>query len=142
MKTLFKLIVALGILLTLAYYLGGVRGFDASQQGRDARAAIGPGMSWQQVFAATREPKKYRAILKETKKVGGQTQEFLVPGPENKFRREALAARLAENSLPHGFLCTFRYSESVAFTVTFDGGGNVVAVEDAATMADLLQTSE
>ena len=91
------------------------------------------------MFDITGNPKKYRPIKKKTKRIGGETIEYLEPGPESRFNRDSFVDRLNENTLPHRFLCTFRYSNSVAFTVSFDGTGTVVAVEDAMTMTDLLQ---
>ena len=139
MRFLIKLVIVVVLVLMVVYFVSGVGEFDPSKQGRDARAAIGPGMTWTQVFDITDDPKKYRPIRKRTKRIGGETIEYLEPGPENKSNRASFVDRLNENTLPHGFLCTFRYSNSVAFTVSFDGTGTVVAVQDAMTMADLLQ---
>ena len=139
MKFLFKLVIMVVVLLIVLYFVSGVGKFDPSKQGRDARAAIGPGMTWTQVFNITNNPRNYRPIIKKTKRFGGETFEVFEPGPESRFNRDSFVNRLRENGLPYGFVCTFRYSNSVAFTVSFDGTGTVVAVEDAMTMATLLQ---
>lgn len=41
-----------------------------------------------------------------------------------------------------GFLASLVYSSSEAFTIKFDGTGNVVSVTDAPTMADLPQMKD
>ena len=139
MRFMFKLVIVVVAVLIVVYCVTGVWKFDPSKQGRDARAAIAPGMTWTQVFDITDDPRTYRPIKKTTKRIQGETIEFLEPGSENKFNRESFMDRLNENSLPYGFLCTFHYSNSVAFAVSFDGTGKVVGIQDAITMADLLQ---
>jgi hypothetical protein len=124
------------------YYGGGFSGFDATQQGKDARAAIEIGMSWREVFDITREPRKYQVIQAKKSKVAGSEVEFLEPGPRNPFVLDTFKNRLANDELPHGFMVTYEYSNREAFTVTFDGVGKVVSVVDAPTMADLLQTRD
>ncbi|MHC4696784.1 MAG: hypothetical protein ACYTFA_08590 [Planctomycetota bacterium] len=138
MKLLVKVLVAAVLALGVLYYLGGLQGFDSSQQGRDHRAAITPGMSWTKVFDITGDPREYNPLKKDRRGAHGM-MELVAPSAKNKFRRERVSQRLKENSLPLGFEATFHYSNKVAFTVRFDGLGNVVSVRDAATMADLLQ---
>jgi len=142
MKLIIKLVVAVVLVLLVVYYVGGYEGFDATKQGRDARAAIGPGMSWKQAFDITGDPREYRPIIKTTRRIGPETFDTYEPGPRNKFRRATVETRLAENTLPHGFICTFTYSGAVAFTVKFDNSGTVIGVTDAITMADLLQLKD
>ena len=132
--------VALG--LAAIYYGGGFSGFDATQQGKDARKAIGPGMSWKQVFDVAREPRKYQIVNRKVVRVGGNELESFKPGPSNKFVLETFKRRLSNNEYPHGFIVTYNYSSQEAFTVHFDGTGTVKYVEDAMTMADLLQTRD
>ena len=139
MKTLSKLVVVVALILIAIYYIGGLKGWNPTQQGKDARAAIGPGMTWNQVFNVTGEPRKYQPMMKKTRRFGGETVEYFEPGPLNTFNPDTFGTRVKENALPHGFLCTFRYSGSVAFTVSFDGTGTVVGITDAVTMSKLLQ---
>jgi len=139
MRSILGLLIAVALGWVLMYYAGGYGSFDPSQQGEAAKAAIRPGMSWREAFTFTETPKKYRPIQVRKGRMGGQDIQTLVPGPAISFRAEGLEQRLAENGLPHGFTVTFTYSSSVAFTVTFDGTGTVVSVEDAFTTADLLQ---
>ncbi len=142
MKIIFGLFVVIGVGWAALYYGGGYGSFDADEQARTAKAAITSGMSWTQVFDIAREPRKYRIMVKKKRRVGGQDIEYLVPSPLVKFSKDRLVQRLAENSLPDGFVITYNYSNREAFTVTFDGAGNVSSIEDATTMADLLQTKD
>ena len=50
MRFLLGMVVSIALLLVVVYYVGGVKGWDPSQQGLDARAKITPGMSWKKVF--------------------------------------------------------------------------------------------
>lgn len=138
MKLLIKLVVVVALVLIAIYYLS-LQNWDPAQKGRDARAAIGPGMTWKTAFDITGDPRKYRPIIKKSERSMGSVVGLLQPGAQNKFSRQGLADRLAENSLPYGFICRFDYTNAVAFTVRFDSTGTVVSVEDAATMATLLQ---
>ena len=142
MKALFFLVVVIALGLAAMYYAGGFSGFDATEQGKDARAAIGPGMSWNQVFDVARQPRKYQTIQRKVTRVGGEDMEFFEPGPPNKFVLDTFQRRLADNEYPYGFLVTYHYSNQEAFTVHFDGTGTVKLVENATTMADLLQTRD
>ena len=139
MKVVVVLLLLFVVGWIVVYYAGGYATFDPEQQAGDAKAALKPGMPWQQAFDITGDPPKYRPIFKKEKKSGGETYVTYQPGAPNKFDRSSVADRLANNSLPHGFICTFVYSTSIAFTLTFDGAGALVNVSDAPTMADLLQ---
>ncbi|MCH8241368.1 MAG: hypothetical protein IH897_02010 [Planctomycetes bacterium] len=142
MKVLFFFMAMVALGLAAMYYGGGFSGFDATQQGKDARKAIGPGMSWKQVFDVAREPRNYQTIQRTVNRVGGVDMEFFKPGPANRFVLDTFKKRLADNDLPHGFIVTYYYSNQEAFIVRFDGTGTVEYVEDAITMADLLQTRD
>lgn len=142
MRALVGFVLVAGVALVLVYRLGGFEGFDANQQGRDARAKIKPGMSWKKVFDITGEPRKYQVIYLKTRTEGAREYQYYEPGPPNKFNPDTVAARVADGSMPHGFLASLVYSSSEAFTIKFDGTGNVVSVTDAPTMADLLQMKD
>lgn len=60
----------------------------------------------------------------------------------NPLRRETVRARVAENSLPHGFLIEYVFTTAHAFTVTFDGTGAVVGVDEGMTMAHLVPSPQ
>lgn len=142
MKVIFLVTLVMAAIGVTIYYAGGLKGFDPSRQGLDAKAKIGPGMKWTAVLDITGAPSKFQPLIAKQQRIGGQDMEFIEVGPGNKFSRENIERRLADKSLPHGFLCTFLFSDTVAFTVKFDGDGLVENVNDAPTMADLLQTRD
>ncbi len=142
MKVLFFFMAMVGLGMAAIYYGGGFSGFDATQQGKDARKAITPGMTWKKVFDVAREPRKYQTIHRKVANVGGVNMESFKPGPANRFVLDTFKKRLANNELPHGFQVTYHYSNQEAFIVHFDGAGIVDYVENALTMADLLQTRD
>ncbi len=142
MKVLFFFMAMVALGLAALYYGGGFSGFDATKQGKEARKAIGPGMMWNQVFDVAREPRKYQTIHRKVTRVGGEDMEYFEPGPPNKFVLATFKRRLANNEYPHGFLVTYHYSNQEAFIVNFDSTGTVKYVENAMTMADLLQTRD
>lgn len=142
MKLIIGLLVVMGIGWVVVYYAGGYSSFDPDEQGMQAKAALSPGMPWKDAFAATGDPKKWQVVRRETVRVNGEDVDVFKPGPSMPFTRDNLEKRLEENSVPHGFLCTFVYSNATAFTVEFDGLGAVAEVRDAITQADLLQTRD
>ena len=136
MKAMFILVVILAVAGLGVYYYGGVRGFDATKQGEAARAAIQPGMTWNQVIAAAgKEPRHYRRMIKK----GGPVP-TLEPGGQSKFKADSFGGFVTNNSFPEGFLFEYRYSEQVAFAVHFSPAGTATGISDLTTMADLLQT--
>lgn len=139
MKLVLGLLVLVGLGWVVLYYGGGYGSFDPSEQGRQAKAAIGPGMSHTQVFDICGNPRRVRKIRREVKNVGGQKIEMLVPGPPADTTRERIDERVKSGEFPLGFVIPYRYSDSVAFAVHFDSTGTVEHVEDLATMATLLQ---
>jgi len=142
MKAVLGLLVFLAAGGAVFYYFGGYCTFDASQQGRDARAAIKPGMTWKQVIDAATTPNHYCKLIKETQRFGGEEIELIRPGPWMKFDADHMADRLEGDSLPNGFMFKYVYSNKVAFSVTFDEAGTVMSVNDMATMRDLLQLQD
>ncbi|MGB0716908.1 MAG: hypothetical protein ACPGXK_13580 [Phycisphaerae bacterium] len=113
--------------------------FDPTQQGKDAKAAITIGMPWKDVIVEAGEPQEYRPLQKVNEGKGDSLMELLKEGPDMKFSEEGLESRLDGNTLPHGFIFGYRFSQSMAFRVTFDGDGYVKAISDSVTMHDLLQ---
>ena len=138
MKVILVLVVLIGVGGYLLYDFGGYGSFDPSQQGRDAKAAIKPGMSWSKVVDAAGEPREYRVVIEKRATIGGVEEITYKPGPANKFSRDIVTDRVATSDLPHGFIFEYVFSQSVAFAVTFNDLGNVVGVRDMGTMADLL----
>jgi hypothetical protein len=139
MKVVVGLVVLAVLIGGIVYYAGGVASFDPSQQGRDARAAIKPGMTWKKVVDVAGAPSKYRVIQEKVKRWAGEETVTYEPGAFNPFNADRLGARIAEDSVPHGFLFNYQFSDTVAFTVHFDGTGTVMGIQDAGTLADLLQ---
>ncbi|HUU85532.1 MAG TPA: hypothetical protein VM243_18690 [Phycisphaerae bacterium] len=139
MKAVLVLIVLIGGVCLAVYYFGGAASFDPSQQGRDARAAVKPGMTLKKVIAAAGEPREYRVINRQVKNFAGQEQEVFKPGAKNPFDFDRVTERIANNELPHGFTLDYFFSNKVAFAVTFDATGTAMSVDDLTTMADLLQ---
>lgn len=130
MKFLLGFILVCGAIFLAMYYWGGLGGFDPSQQGRDAKAAIQPGMTWKKVMDAAGKPREYRIMIIQ--------KEMPKPGPVAAFNETALAERINSGTIEHGFVFEYRFSESVAFDVYFDGAGDVIYVADAITMSKLL----
>ena len=136
MKSFLGLIVLLALGCGAVYYFGGYGSWDPSEQGQQKRAQIQPGMSCAKIFdEITGNPRKYR-IINMRKEHG---HEMLVPSAEVNFDRARVDDHIRNNGLPYGFTATFVYSQAEAFTMTFDSKGNIVALEDAVTMADVLQ---
>lgn len=142
MKTIFIVVVLVAIAGAAFYYLGGYHSFDPSQQGRDARKAIKPGMTLGQVLDAAGEPREYSQLRKDTTKAGGETIERIVPVGPVAFKRGNVERRIADAAFPEGFVLHYKFSESVAFDVQFDQAGAVTGVQDATTLAELLDLKQ
>lgn len=122
--------------LLVAYYAGGTRSFDPTEQGRQAQAAIKPGMTWQQVVDAAGKPQGCQTIL-EKKQRGETTYQR---GMMVKFDAESLTQEMANRAHPYGFVFTYNFSAQSKFAVTFDKRGVALSMEDEPTVADLLDT--
>jgi len=141
MKAIIVLLILIGLGVAAAYYLGGYSTLDPSQQGRDAMAAITPGMPWTQVATTAGRPKRYKPMIVKQKSDLGALQggALVEPGPAMDFNEEIIARRIKENAMPHGFVFEYVFSAEVAFCVRFDAAGDVEDVEKLATMSTLLQ---
>ncbi len=137
MKILVGLILVVGIGYGAMHY-GGLLSFDPAQQGRDAKAAIKPGMSWKKVVSATTEPTECRFYVIQKKNIDGNEIEVTKPSAFTSFDGDNLANRLADESLPAGFEFLYKYTADVQFLVKFDSAGDVEYIADAPTMKDLL----
>lgn len=142
MKVIFVLFVLVAVGWVGVYYVGGYASFDPSEQARLARDAVTPGMTFQEVCEAAGVPRKFQVIRREVHRVGGVEIVEFKPFAESKTSRENIESRIADGTVPDGFQTTYRYSQSVAFTVKYDGQGTVVDVFDEYTMTDLLQTRD
>jgi hypothetical protein len=126
-----------------AYYFGGVSSWDPEEEGRAAKAALSPGMSWTAVVDAAGEPGHYQYVRQEKSKdlFGMETIKY-VPGYKQEFDYNAVSDALNNNEFPHGFLLHYFFSHQIAFRAWFDSSGTLERVEDVMTMADLLKTRE
>jgi len=140
MKALLILVVIVVIGGVAVYHFGGYGSFDPTQQGLDAKKAITPGMTVDQVVQVAGAPNDYAQLNRIVKKAGPDTMEFVEPSGPIKFRQENLEERIANNDLPEGFLLIYVFSAQAAFEVYFDSAGQVTEIRDRITMADLLQT--
>ncbi len=131
----FVLVVAIGY---GAMHYGGLLSFDPAQQGRDAKAAIKPGMSWQKVVAATTEPGESRFYVIQKKNIGGNEIEISKPGPFMPYDGKNLEDRLSKDSLPEGFEFLYKFTTEEQFLVKFDAAGDVEYIAKPPTMNDLL----
>ncbi|GJM24058.1 MAG: hypothetical protein DHS20C16_04730 [Phycisphaerae bacterium] len=137
MKFLVGLILVVGIGYGVMHF-GGLTSFDPAQQGRDAKAAVKPGMSWTKVIAAAAEPGKCRFYVIQKKNVGGNEIEISKPGPFMPFDAKNLENRLLDETLPEGFEFLYVFTTEEQFMVKFDAAGDVEYVSKPPTMNDLL----
>ena len=138
MKAILTLLILGGLVLGGVYYFGGYKSFDPTKQGRDAKAAIQPGMTLKQVVDIAGGNPKYQPINTFTRKVGNQTIEEKRPGLSVDFKQDRVTQQVNQNALPKGFILNYMYSEQIAFDVHFDASGRVTHVTDAMTMGTLL----
>jgi hypothetical protein len=142
MKVLLVLIVLAVIVVGLVYKFGGYQNFDPTQQGRDAKAKIQPGMTAKQVVDIAGPNGKYHYISIRKEKIAGKVVETTVKGPPKPLNMDYLADQILKKELPNGFSLEYVFSQQAAFDVTFDSAGKVTHIEDVKTMADLLDTRE
>lgn len=140
MKAVIGLVVLIGLVVGGVYMYRSYKDFDPTKQGEEAKTAITPGMTWQQVIGAAGEPPGYKHISLQKERIGNKWVEVPKPGTRVAFDRPKFEGRIAGNDTPHGFIFCYRFSERCAFDVNFDSGGKVIDVADTMTMADLLQT--
>ncbi|UCG32778.1 MAG: hypothetical protein JSU68_14065 [Phycisphaerales bacterium] len=138
MKALFILIILVVIAGAAVYSFGGYSSYDPTQKGREAKAAISPGMTLEQVVDAIDQPTKYAELVRIEKR----GQEYIDETGLMGFTLENVRYRIDSNEVPEGFYLLYHYSAQASFEVHFDGKGIVTHVKDHATMADLLQTRE
>lgn len=128
MKVALGLLLLIGIGLFLMYQVGGYATLDPDQQGRDARAAITPGMTVEQVFDAIGEPKQFSVVNLKTVERFGEEVEELVPAPRTQFIRDRFDRNRADGQYPHGYQFEYRHSPRTMFEVTFDASDTVTDV--------------
>jgi hypothetical protein len=140
MKAIITLLVLGGLGLGAMYMFGGYSSFDPEKQGKEARASIKPGMTLQQVIKYAGSNPKFQAINKYVHTDRGETYEEFKEGTPVDFHEDRVKQSIKDKKYPHGFILTYRYTESVAFAVRFDGSAKVESVEDVLTFGDLLQS--
>jgi hypothetical protein len=141
MKPIIWLLVLGGVALGGMYLFGGYKDFDPEKQGREAKAAVKPGMTLAQVVdVAGKNPKiqPINAFPRGTDDEDGETFNELRPGTPVPFDYEKTSANLKKNGYPNGFILNYKYTEALAFDVHFDSTGKVTHVSDAVTMGTLL----
>jgi len=138
MKVTFGLILAVIVGVYALYQFGGYATLDPTQQGRDARAAITPGMTVEQVFDTIGAPRRFSVVnLKKVKRMGKEVDE-LVATPPVKFDRSRFDTNRADDQYPYGFQFDYRHSPTSEFQVTFDGAGLVTGVGGFSPLGVLL----
>ena len=140
MKVIIIVLVLLAAGLGILYFRGGYHSFDPTAEGNKAKAAIKPGMTWKQVLDVAGKGGKYRHISRTVQRIKGEDVERTVVGTPVELKPDLLAARLAANQAPEGFVIEYYFSAQVAFEVVFDSTGLVNEVNDVMTTADLLGT--
>jgi hypothetical protein len=84
-------------------------------------------------------PVRFKHINLKDEKIGNKRVKVPRAGTELDFDRAKFDGWVAKGELPNGFVFCYKFSEQVAFNVTFDSTGKVEDVEDAVTMSTLLQ---
>ena len=138
MKLVIGLVVVGVIVIGIVYMFGGYRSFDPTAQGRQARASIKAGMTWNQVVSTAGEPRYYRVFRLQRKRVGPRDVETLVLSGQLEFDLDLFTSDMNKGNFKNGFVFDYAFSLQAAFNVHFDVAGRVQSVEDLATMADLL----
>jgi hypothetical protein len=142
MKIVVGIIALILVGLAAMYFFGGYKELDPDKQGREAKAAITPGMTFKQVIDAAGKPRKARTISVHKRKDGDEWIEDEQIGPLSEFKQNVIEDRLRQNNAPYGFILHYYFSDQVAFEVRFDAQGVVEEIYDVRTMADLLQTRD
>jgi hypothetical protein len=137
MKLLIGLAIVLGLGLYAFYHMGGYSSMDPTEQGKQAMAAIRPGMTWQEVIQATKVPGRYRSMMAKKEPDG---TEVFVPAGVQKFDLDSFKAAYDGGGMNHGFVFVYVYSDKASFDVDFDDAGKVEFVSRLPGMSDLLQT--
>src|SRR3990172_2617851 len=91
MKAIITLLVLGALAIGGIYYFGGYRTFDPNKQGREAKAAIKPGMSLKEVVKVAGKNPKFQPINAFPVKVGNETVEEERPETPVEFDYERVA---------------------------------------------------
>jgi hypothetical protein len=137
MKIVLILIIIVAIGGFIAFKYGGIGSFDPSEQGRQHKAAIKPGMTFQKVIDVAGEPREYSTVIRKVETVDGMEIETFSDSVAVRFDKARFLRRLDDGELQWGFAFPYDYSRSVAFQVNFAGDGTVIDVQDLLTEADI-----
>ncbi|HMQ14491.1 MAG TPA: hypothetical protein PKC49_00820 [Phycisphaerae bacterium] len=139
-KAMVTIVLLAGIGLAVVYFAGGYSAHDPDAVGREAKQSITPGMTWQQVVDVATRPERYCVFKKEKRRVAGKEVEQLRKSMPLDFEQAMFAREFAAGNMNDGFTFHYRFSHQVAFEVFFDSAGRVEAVQNLATVANLLDT--
>jgi hypothetical protein len=137
MKVVLILIIIVAVGGFIAFKYGGIGSFDPSEQGRQVKAAIKPGMTYQKVMELAGEPREYSSLIRKVEMVDGEEVEVFSESIYVRFDKARFIKRLDDGELKWGFAFPYDYSKSVAFQVNFAGDGTVIDVHDLITEADI-----
>jgi hypothetical protein len=135
-KGIVVLMLVGGVGIWLAYHYGGAKSFDPTAQGRQAKAALQQGMTWQQAVDAAGPPVQFSC--KHLTKRGGM--EMIEDGAPTRWDRPLFEQTFATSGAPYGFRLIYNFSAQAAFSAHFDRSGKLEEVADDKTVADLLDT--
>ena len=119
------LIVVLGVVAALVvnYAKSTVEeGFDPTEQGQQARAAIEKCATWTEVLDKGGEPSKWRN--------SHSAFDFRYYDNFDASEREKIGKKIEKGELDDGFSFFYRFSDAVTFAVNFDGKGQFLNIQD------------
>jgi hypothetical protein len=137
MKPVFIMIAIGGLAIAGFYFFGGYRDLDPSEQGRQAKAAIKPGMSWKKVIDAAGEPQSSQVFYRKAIEVNGEMQDEVRLAPRHVFDLAEHNRLDQKGELTDGFIFRYDISPDCSFEVAFDEQGDVIDVSDAITISDV-----
>ena len=136
-KGAMVLVFFAGAVLVGGYYFGGVSSFDPAKSASDTRAAIKPGMTWDEVLAVG-APHDIRHLAMFEKSIAGEIVEEVAASPTMvRFSEERFREEMANNENSYGFIFEYQFG-GIRFGVHFDAGGVVESLADRGGTRDLL----
>ena len=107
-------------------------GFDPTEQGRQARAAINTGAPWTEILEVAGEPRKW--------KEGSSGFDFVLGYlPFDEATRDEIRQGLEKDELRQGFCFLYRFSDAATFAVNFSRRGVVLNIQNKESKADLME---
>ena len=123
-----------------AYYLGGVSSHDPTARGKEARAAIHTGMTWEEVVEGAGDPMRFQPFHLVKEKIDGEYVDVERLGTKLRYAADLIPGDIENGAYKQGFIFEYTFSHQVAFQVLFDGDGEAISIDDIKTAADLLDT--